>query len=152
METLQYASKEAVIEAAIGFLEENGRTYGEALTSPSRTAAYLRLRIGASEREVFTVIYLNNQHQIIATEDMFHGTIDGAAVYPREVARRALEHNAAAAIFGHNHPSGVTEPSAADRRITERLQSGLGLLDIRVLDHLIVTEGASYSFAEHGLL
>jgi len=141
-----------VIEAAIGFLEENGRTYGEALTSPSRTAEYLRLRIGASEREVFTVIYLNNQHQIIATEDMFHGTIDGAAVYPREVARRALEHNAAAAIFGHNHPSGVTEPSAADRRITERLQSGLGLLDIRVLDHLIVTEGASYSFAEHGLL
>ena len=152
METLQYASKEAVIEAAIGFLEENGRTYGEALNSPSRTAEYLRLRIGAAEREVFTVIYLNNQHQIIATEDMFFGTIDGAAVYPREVARRALEHNAAAAIFGHNHPSGVAEPSHADRRITERLQSGLALLDIRVLDHLIVTEGSSYSFAEHGLL
>ena len=152
METLQYASKEAVIEAAIGFLEENGRTYGEALNSPSRTAENLRLRIGAAEREVFTVIYLNNQHHIIATEDMFFGTIDGAAVYPREVARRALEHNAAAAIFGHNHPSGVAEPSQGDRRITERLQSGLALLDIRVLDHLIVTEGSSYSFAEHGLL
>ena len=152
METLQYASKEAVIEAAIGFLEENGRTYGEALHCPSRTAEYLRLRIGAAEREVFTVIYLNNQHHIIATEDMFFGTIDGAAVYPREVARRALEHNAVAAIFGHNHPSGVAEPSHADRCITERLQSGLALLDIRVLDHLIVTEGSSYSFAEHGLL
>ena len=152
METLQYASKEAVIEAAIGFLEENGRSYGDALSSPRQTAEYLRLRIGAAEREVFTVIYLNNQHQVIETEDMFHGTIDGAPVYPREVARRALEHNAAAVIFGHNHPSGMAEPSSADRRITERLQSGLTLLDIRVLDHLIVTEGASYSFAEHGLL
>lgn len=119
---------------------------------PRQTAEYLRLRIGAAEREVFTVIYLNNQHQVIVAEDMFHGTIDGAAVYPREVARRALEHNAAAVIFGHNHPSGLAEPSSADRRITERLQSGLTLLDIRVLDHLIVTEGASYSFAEHGLL
>ena len=83
---------------------------------------------------------------------MFYGTIDGAAVYPREVARRALELNAAAVIFGHNHPSGVPEPSAADRRITERLSSGLGLLDIRALDHLIVTENSSYSFAEHGLI
>ena len=152
METLQYASKEAVIEAAIGFLEENGRTYGEALTSPPRTADYLRLRIGSKEREVFTVIYLNNQHQIITTEDPFYGTIDGAAVYPREVARRALELNAAAVIFGHNHPSGVPEPSTADRRITERLQSGLGLFDIRVLDHVIVKESSSYSFAEHGLI
>ncbi|WP_116369037.1 MULTISPECIES: JAB domain-containing protein [Halieaceae] len=152
METLQYASKEAVIEAAIGFLEEAGRSYGETLSSPHKTREFLRLRIGAEEREVFTVIYLNNQHQIIAVEDLFHGTLDGAAVYPREVAKLALQHNAAAVIFGHNHPSGVTEPSAADRRITERLCSGLGLLDIRVLDHLIVSEKGSYSFAENGLI
>ena len=152
METLQYVSQEAVIEAAIGFLEENGRSYGTALNTPHKTAEYLRLRIGAEEREVFTVIYLNNQHRIITTENAFYGTIDGAAVYPREVARRALELNAAAVIFGHNHPSGLAEPSLADRRITERLSSGLGLLDIRVLDHLIVTEHGSYSFTEHGLL
>ena len=152
METLQYASKEAVIEAAIGFLEEAGRSYGVTLSSPCKTREFLRLRIGAEEREVFTVIYLNNQHQIIAVEDLFHGTLDGAAVYPREVAKLALQHNAAAVIFGHNHPSGVTEPSAADRRITERLCSGLGLLDIRVLDHLIVSEKSSYSFAENGLI
>jgi DNA repair protein RadC len=92
------------------------------------------------------------EYAIIAVEDLFHGTLDGAAVYPREVAKLALQHNAAAVIFGHNHPSGVTEPSAADRRITERLCSGLGLLDIRVLDHLIVSEKGSYSFAENGLI
>jgi DNA repair protein RadC len=152
MEQLMYASKEAVIEAAIGFLEEQGLTYGDALTSPSATVEYLRLRIGSKEHEVFVVIYLSNQHQVIAVEELFRGTVDGAAVYPREVAKSALQHNAAAVVFGHNHPSGVTEPSAADRRITERLSSSLGLLDIRVLDHLIVSEASSYSFAEHGLL
>lgn len=152
MDTLQFVSKEAVIEAAIGFLEEQGRIYGDALTTPRATAEYLRLRIGGKEHEVFAVIYLNNQHQVIAVEELFRGTIDGASVYPREVAKNALSHNAAAVVFGHNHPSGVAEPSHADRRITERLSTSLQLLDIRVLDHVIVSSQSSYSFAEHGLL
>ncbi len=152
METLQFASKDAVIEAAIGFLEEKARQYGEALTSPTATRQYLQLRIGDQEREVFTVLFLNNQHEVIAVEDLFQGTIDSAAVYPREVVKSALAHNAAAVIFGHNHPSGVVEPSSADRRITERLKSSLALLDIRVLDHVIVSTKGHYSFAESGLL
>lgn len=152
MENLQYASKDAVIEAAIGFLEEKARQYGEALTSPTATRQYLQLRIGENEREVFTVLFLNNQHEVIAMEDMFQGTIDGAAVYPREVVKSALCHNAAAVILAHNHPSGVVEPSSADRRITERLQQSLGLIDIRVLDHVIVSNKGHYSFAESGLL
>ena len=152
METLQYASKEAVIEAAIGFLEEKTRHYGEALTSPTTTRQYLQLRIGEREREVFTVLFLNSQHGVIAVEELFQGTIDGAAVYPREVVKSALKHNAAAVILAHNHPSGVVEPSAADRRITERLQQSLGLLDIRVLDHVIVSTTGYCSFAEQGLI
>ncbi|MEQ8802692.1 MAG: JAB domain-containing protein, partial [Haliea sp.] len=91
-------------------------------------------------------------HRILRCEDLFYGTLDGAAVYPREVAVRALQYHAAAVILAHNHPSGVAEPSQADRRITERLQSALGLLDIRVLDHVIIGRGQSYSFAESGLL
>ena len=152
MENLQYASKEAVIEAAIGFLEERSRHYGEALSSPTATRRYLRLRIGEREREVFTVLFLNSQHEVITVEELFQGTIDGAAVYPREVAKSALKHNAAAVILAHNHPSGVVEPSAADRRITERLQQSLGLLDIRVLDHVIVSATGYCSFAEQGLI
>ena len=152
METLQYASKEAVIEAAIGFLEEKTQHYGEALTSPTTTRRYLQLRIGVREREVFTVLFLNSQHGVIAVEELFQGTIDGAAVYPREVVKSALKHNAAAVILAHNHPSGVVEPSAADRRITERLQQSLGLLDIRVLDHVIVSTTGYCSFAEQGLI
>lgn len=152
MENLQYASKEAVIEAAIGFLEERSRRYGEALSSPTATRRYLRLRIGEREREVFTVLFLNSQHEVITVEELFQGTIDGAAVYPREVVKSALKHNAAAVILAHNHPSGVVEPSAADRRITERLQQSLGLLDIRVLDHVIVSTTGYCSFAEQGLI
>ena len=152
METLQYASKEAVIEAAIGFLEGKTQHYGEALTSPTTTRRYLQLRIGVREREVFTVLFLNSQHGVIAVEELFQGTIDGAAVYPREVVKSALKHNAAAVILAHNHPSGVVEPSAADRRITERLQQSLGLLDIRVLDHVIVSTTGYCSFAEQGLI
>ena len=152
METLQYASKEAVIEAAIGFLEEKTQHYGEALTSPTTTRRYLQLRIGVREREVFTMLFLNSQHGVIAVEELFQGTIDGAAVYPREVVKSALKHNAAAVILAHNHPSGVVEPSAADRRITERLQQSLGLLDIRVLDHVIVSTTGYCSFAEQGLI
>ncbi|WP_375142670.1 JAB domain-containing protein [Methylomonas koyamae] len=100
---------------------------------------------------MFLGVFLDNQHKVIACEELFRGTIDGASVYPREVVKTALQHNAAALIFAHNHPSGISQPSQADRVITEKLKSALALIDIRVLDHFVVGE-AVYSFAEHGLL
>ena len=102
------------------------------------------------EHEVFACIFLNNQNEVLAIEEMFRGTIDGASVYPREVVKRCLEVNAAAVIFAHNHPSGDTTPSRADINITKVLIDALGLVDIRVLDHIIVGDGNSYSLAENG--
>jgi len=125
---------------------------GNALTSPSDTRRFLQYHLGNRSREVFTCLFLDSQHRVRRCEDLFFGTLDGAAVYPREVAVRALQYGAAAVIFAHNHPSGVAEPSSADRRITERLCAALALLDIRVLDHIIVGGGGEYSFAEQGLL
>jgi DNA repair protein RadC len=124
----------------------------DVLSSPENTRLFLQHHLGGRRREVFSCIFLDSQHRIICCEDMFLGTLDGAAVYPREVAVRALQYSAAAVIFAHNHPSGVAEPSAADKRITERLQAALALLDIRVLDHIIIGRGQGYSFAEAGLL
>ena len=125
---------------------------GDVLTSPARTRRFLQHHLCGRDREVFSCLFLDNQHRIIRCEDLFFGTLDGAAVYPREVATRALQYRAAALIFAHNHPSGVAEPSSADRRITERLRDALALFDIRVLDHVIVGSGQAYSFAEQGLL
>jgi DNA repair protein RadC len=125
---------------------------GDVLTSPQETRLFLRYHLGSRNREVFSCIFLDNQHRVLCCEDLFLGTLDGAAVYPREVAVRALQYSAAAVILAHNHPSGVAEPSSADRRITERLCQALALLDIRVLDHIIVGRGGEYSFAEEGLL
>jgi DNA repair protein RadC len=152
MDAYNFGSKDEVIAAAIRFVEEKATYTETALTSPSATKDLLRLRIADREREIFCVLYLNSQHMLIEVEELFQGTIDGAAVYPREIAKAALAHNAAAVILGHNHPSGITEPSSADRRITERITSSLGLLDIRVLDHVIVSTSESFSFAEEGLL
>jgi DNA repair protein RadC len=125
---------------------------GDVLSSPDETRRFLQYHLGARDREVFSCIFLDSQHRVLCCEDLFLGTLDGAAVYPREVAVRALQYGSAAVIFAHNHPSGVAEPSTADRRITERLCSALGLLDIRVLDHIIVGRGTEFSFAEQGLL
>ena len=122
------------------------------LSSPAETRLFLQYHLGSRDREVFTCVFLDSQHRVQRCEDLFFGTLDGAAVYPREVAVRALQYGAAAVIFAHNHPSGVAEPSSADRRITERLCAALALLDIRVLDHIIVGSGSEYSFAEEGLL
>lgn len=102
------------------------------------------------EHEVFNVVYLDSQHMVLANEEMFRGTIDGSAIYPREIVKACIRHNAGAVIFHHPHPSGVCEPSSADRRITERLTSALALIDVRVLDHFITGNGESYSFAENG--
>ena len=141
----------AALELARRHALEEARA-GSALCSPRETRRFLQHHLGGQQREVFTCLFLDNQHRILRCEDQFYGTLDGAAVYPREVAVRALQYHAAAVILAHNHPSGVAEPSQADRRITERLQSALGLLDIRVLDHVIIGRGQSYSFAESGLL
>jgi DNA repair protein RadC len=101
---------------------------------------------------VFSCLYLDNRHRVIQFEELFRGTINGASVYPREVVKKALGHNAAAVIFAHNHPSGVAEPSAADRRITQQLSDALALVDVRVLDHVVVGDGTTISFAEQGLM
>ena len=124
----------------------------DVLSSPGRTRHFLQRHLRDPSREVFCCLFLNAQNALISCEDLFHGTLDGAAVYPRVVLRRALQVEAAAVILAHNHPSGVAEPSAADRRITERLQAALALVDIRVLDHIIVGRGSTFSFAEDGLL
>jgi len=125
---------------------------GDVMNSPEATRRFLHHHLGNRRREVFCCLFLDSQHRIVSCDDLFFGTLDGAAVYPREVAVRALQHGAAAVIFAHNHPSGIADPSAADRRITERLCAALSLLDIRVLDHIIIGRGRSYSFAESGLL
>jgi len=125
---------------------------GTMLDSPRAAADFLTARLGELEYETFTVIYLDNRHRFIACQDLFRGTIDGASVYPREVVKEALRHNAAAVILAHDHPSGVGEPSAADEQITRRLREALQLVDIRVLDHLIVAGGDVTSFAERGLI
>jgi DNA repair protein RadC len=123
---------------------------GKPLTDPVATRKYLQARFRDLPHEVFACLYLDNRHRVIAFEDLFRGTIDGASVHPREVVRAALKHNAAALIFAHNHPSGVAEPSDADRRLTRRLADALALVDIRVLDHFVVGDGEVVSFAERG--
>jgi len=147
----KYARLRAAMELACRQALEKVST-GDVLSSPSETRRFLQYHLGSRSREVFTCLFLDSQHRVQRCEDLFFGTLDGAAVYPREVAIRALQYGAAAVIFAHNHPSGVAEPSSADRRITERLCSALALLDIRVLDHIIVGSGREYSFAEEGLL
>lgn len=148
-------SKYALLQAGLELARRCAReslAQRDVLCSPQHTRDFISLHLGQRSREVFSCLFLNSQNALLACEDLFLGTLDGAAVYPREVALRALHHSAAAVILAHNHPSGVTEPSAADRRITERLQAALALLDIRVLDHFIVGRGRPYSFAEAGLL
>ena len=144
-------SDEDIIREALRILSERLPRHS-ALTSPRITRDYLRLRFTGLQHEVFCCLYLDNRHRPIACEELFRGTIDGATVHPREVAKRALMHNAAAVILAHNHPSGVAEPSQADELITRRLKEALALIDIRVLDHLVVTDLATESLAERGLL
>ncbi len=123
-----------------------------ALTSPRDSAAFLKARMTDRPYEVFAVLFLDNRHRVLAFEEMFRGTLDGASVHPREVVRAALEHNAAACIFAHNHPSGVAEPSAADRNITHQLRDALQLIGVRVLDHLVIGSGEPTSMAARGLI
>jgi len=122
------------------------------LSDPAATRQYLHLQIAHLEHEVFGVIFCDNRNRIIDDQIMFRGTIDGAAVYPREIAKEALRLNAGALVLYHNHPSGIAEPSAADRDITRRITDALGVFDIRVLDHLVVGGDTSTSMAERGLV
>jgi len=124
---------------------------GEALTSPDKAKDCIKLKLAPYEHEVFVCLFLDNQHRVIACDELFRGTIDGASVYPREVVKASLNYIAAALIIAHNHPSGISDPSQADRVITAKLKEALALIDVRVLDHFIVGETV-YSFAEHGLL
>lgn len=147
----KYAQLQAAMEMARRVMDEPLRQ-GDPLRSPEDTRAYLRSRLGTYPHEVFAGLFLDNRHRVIRYLELFRGTIDGAAVYPREVVRQALEFNAAAVIFAHNHPSGVAEPSQSDISLTRRLKEALGLVDIRVLDHMVVGHGEVISLAERGLM
>ena len=144
---------DAIIESALNILETRIMYCSDApaLTSPEASKNYVKLQLAAYEHEVFACLWLDNRNRVISFNKLFRGTIDGASVYPREVVKAALKHNAAAVIFSHNHPSGVAEPSHADEQITKRLKEALALIDVRVLDHLVVGEEV-VSFAERGLL
>ena len=144
----RYAELQAVLEIGRRHLHESlGER--EALKDPSTVRRLLQARLRDREHETFAALFLDNQHRVIAFDELSQGTIDGASVYPREVIKQALRRGAAAVIFAHNHPSGVAEPSAADRALTERLKAALAQVDIRVLDHFVVGEQV-VSFAERG--
>ncbi len=124
----------------------------DVLTSPGAVRDYLRLRLQALESEVFMALFLDAQNRVIAVEELFRGTLTQTSVYPREVVKRALHHNAGALIFAHNHPSGVAEPSRSDEALTQALKQALALVDVKVLDHFVVAGSGCLSFAERGLL
>lgn len=141
-----------LIQRAIALLEQRVFKAGPRLDQPPAVKDYLRLKLVAEPNEVFAVVFLNCLHEVLAYEPMFRGTLNETAVYPRVVVQRALALNAGAVIFAHQHPSGSTEPSSADRHLTQRLKEALALIDVRVLDHIIVGQGTAYSFAEAGVL
>lgn len=149
--TAKYALLHAALELARRHYAELMQA-GPPLSNPRATREFLRARLRDRDHEVFCCLFLDNRHRVICFEEVFRGTIDGASVHPREIVKLALARNAAAVILAHNHPSGVAEPSQADELITGRLRDALGLVDIRVLDHIVVGDGAEVSFAERGLL
>lgn len=147
-----YGSEDAVIVAAMEILRDRMSAHSS-LSTPSAVRQYLALNLQNREHEVFWMVCLDTQHRVIAAEELFRGTLTQTSVYPREVVKYALRHNAGAAIFAHNHPSGVAEPSNADEILTRSLKAALALVDVMVLDHFVIAEGAiSTSFAERGLL
>lgn len=141
----------ALPELARRYFEES-LPCGETIRSPSDTESFLKARMQHLDHELFCCLFLDNRHRVLRFDELFRGTIDGTSVYPREVVKEALGVNAAAVILAHNHPSGVAEPSQADERITKRLKSALELVDIRLLDHFIVGDGAATSLASRGML
>lgn len=146
------AADNRTIRAALRILEEEVARYGPALCSPGAVRDYLRLKIGQIEHEVFVAIWLNAQNLVINIEQAFRGTITKTHVYPREIVKSALFHNAAAVIFAHNHPSGSPEPGLADRELTISLKRALALIEVEVLDHFVIGADRTVSFMERGLL
>lgn len=142
-------TEEQIIKAAALLLNQRIER-GEAMSNPEIVKPYLKTRLYGLEHEVFACLFLDNQHRVIEYEELFRGTIDSTSVFPREVVKRCLALNAAAIIFAHNHPSGIANPSEADRRITDKLTEALSLIDVRVLDHFIIGDGEPFSFALRG--
>ena len=149
--TAKYALLQAVLEMGRRHLGER-LIRGAALTSTADTREFLLAHLRDQPHEVFCCLFLDNRHRILGFEELFRGTLNGTAVYPREIVKRALKHNAAAVILVHNHPSGVAEPSRADELLTARLKEALALVEIRVLDHIVVGDGDVVSFSERGLI
>ncbi|MEY3411251.1 MAG: protein associated with replication fork, possible repair protein [Pseudomonadota bacterium] len=147
----KYCQLQAIFEMSRRALAEEIK-HQDALSYPEKVSDYLRLKLGGQEREVFVVLFLDAQNRVQSQETLFEGTLTQTSVYPREVVKRALYHNAASVIFAHNHPSGIAEQSRADELITQALKKALDLVDIRVLDHFIVAGHQTMSFAERGLL
>lgn len=143
-----------LIQQAVAEIEKHWAGMDDAMccSDPTVTSAYVKLKLGGYPYEVFACLFLDIRHRVLAFEELFRGSIDGASVHPREVVRHCIQHNAAAVIFAHNHPSGITEPSAADRAITLRLRDALTLIDVHVLDHLIVGSGTPTSMAQRGMI
>lgn len=147
----KFAQLQAVLEMGRRHLRQQLES-PQSFTQPDHVRDYLTSRLRHLPHEVFSCLFLDNQHRLITYEELFRGTIDGASVYPREVVKKVLSHNAAAVIFAHNHPSGVANPSISDERITFKLQQALQLVDVRVLDHFIVGDNRVFSMAEHGMI
>ncbi|MFC7298977.1 JAB domain-containing protein [Herminiimonas aquatilis] len=141
-----------IVHRAIEILDDHVIKHGPKLASPQDVKDYLRLQLINEQREVFAVVFMDTQHRVITYEPLFFGTIHQTSVYPRAIVQRAMSLNAASMILAHNHPSGSTQPSEADKQLTNRLKSLLESIDVRVLDHFIIGEGPAFSFAEHGLL
>ena len=142
----------AVLELHDRWMAARLRRDGGPLTSPEHSQRYIEARLRGCRNEVFACLFLDNQHRVIAFEELFRGTLDGTRVYPRVIVRRALGHNAGAIVCAHNHPSGLACPSPADRDLTERLAEALALVDVRLVDHFVVGDGKCASFKEMGLL
>lgn len=151
MGAAKYTQLQAVLEMAQRALGDK-LTSGDIMDSPELVRNYLRLTLQNKEHEIFFCIFLDTKNRVIATEELFSGTLTQTSVYPREVVKRTLHHNAAAIIFAHNHPSGVAEPSQADKTLTTSLKQTLALIDVKVLDHFIIGNGTTMSFAENGLI
>ena len=148
---VKYVQIIAALELGRRYLQAELET-GDAFTSPEQTRGFLTLKLRAYPYEVFACLYLDSRHRLLSFDELFRGTIDAAQVHAREVVRSALKYNAAAVILAHNHPSGEAEPSQSDINLTQQLKKALDLVDVRVLDHLIIGNGAAISFAERGLL